>query len=127
MLSKPLKIYVQYPEKSHEFHNDLPFLVERMKFEKTEELVINLHDKTQYVIHIRNLKQTLNHGIILKKFHRVIKFHQKACLKPYVDVNTKLWQKAKNNFEKGFFKLMNNAVFEKTLWKMWENIEILNF
>ena len=90
MLSKPLKIYVQYPGKSHEFHNDLPFLLERMKFEKTEELVINLHDKTQYVIHIRNLKQTLNHGIILKKFYRVIKFHQKACLKLYVDVNTKL-------------------------------------
>ena len=46
-----------------ELHNDLPFLAERMKIEK---LVTKLHDKTEYVIHIRNLKQTLNQGLILK-------------------------------------------------------------
>ena len=47
-----------------------------MKLGKIEKLVTNLHDKTGYVIHIRNLKQTLNHGLILKNVHRVIKFNQ---------------------------------------------------
>ena len=61
-----------------------------MKIEKVEKLVTNLHDKTEYVIHIRNLKQALNHGLILKKVHRVIKFTQKAWLKPYIDMNSKL-------------------------------------
>ena len=61
-----------------------------MKTEKVEKLVTNLHDKTEYVIHIRNLKQALNHGLILKKVHRVIKFNQKGWLRPYIDMNTKL-------------------------------------
>ena len=86
-----------------------------MKIEKAEKLVANLRDKIEYVKHIRNLKQALNHGLVLKKVHRVIKFNQKAWLKPYIDMNTKLRQKAKNNFEKDFFKLMNNAVFGKTM------------
>ena len=86
-----------------------------MKLEKVEKLVTNLHDKTKYVIHIRNLKQALNRGLILKKVHSVIKFNQKAWLKPYIDMNTKLRQIAKNNFEKELFKLINNAIFEKTL------------
>ena len=86
-----------------------------MKLAKVEKLVTNLHDKTKYVIHIRNLKQALNRGLILKKVHSVIKFNQKAWLKPYIDMNTKLRQIAKNNFEKELFKLINNAIFEKTL------------
>ena len=86
-----------------------------MKIEKSEKLVTNLHDKTEYVIYIRNLKQALNNGLILKKVHRVIKFIQKAWLKSYTDTNTKIRQKANNNFEKDFFKLMNNAVFGKTM------------
>ena len=70
-----LEVDVQYLEKLHELHNDLPFLPERMKIEKVEKLVANLHDKTEYVIHIRNLKQALNHGLVLKKVHRVIKLN----------------------------------------------------
>ena len=97
------------------YMNDLQFLPERMKIEKVEKLVTNLHDKIEYVIYKRNLKQALNHGLILKKFRRVIKFDQKAWLKPYIDMNTKLRQNTTNNFEKDFFKLMNNAVFEKTM------------
>ena len=59
-----LEVDVHYLEKLHELHNDLPFLPERMKIEKVEKLVANLHDKTEYVIHIRNLKQALNHGLV---------------------------------------------------------------
>ena len=66
---------VQYSEKLHELNNILPFLPERVKLEKVEKLVANLRDKTEYVIHIRNLKQALNHGLILTKVHRVIKFN----------------------------------------------------
>ena len=86
-----------------------------MKLGKVEKLVANLHDKTEYVIYIRNLKQALNHGLILKKVYRVNKFNQKSWLKPYIDMNTELRQTAKSNFEKDFFKLMNNAVFGKTM------------
>ena len=59
----------------------------------------------------------MNHGLILKKVHRVIEFNQEACLKPYIDMNTKLRTEAKNDFERNFFKLMNYAVLEKQ-WKM---------
>ena len=86
-----LEVDAQY----HEFHNDLPFLPERMKLGKVEKIVANLQNKTEYVIHKGNLKLALNHGLILKKVHRVIKFNQKSWLKPYIDTNTKLRQKAK--------------------------------
>ena len=66
-----------------------------MKIEVVQKLVTNLHDKTDYVVHIANLKQALSHGLVLKKLRRVIKFNQKAWLKPYINTNTKLRKKAK--------------------------------
>ena len=73
------KVDVQNPEKLHEFHNGLPFLLENMEIKEIEMLATNFHDKTEYVIHIRYLKQALNHGLVLKKNnHRVIKFNQNA-------------------------------------------------
>ena len=86
---------VEYIEKLHGFHNDLPFLPERMKIEKVEKILANLHDKTKYVIQIRNLKQSLNHGLVFTKVHRVIKLNQNAWLKPYIDINTDLTKKSK--------------------------------
>ena len=67
-----------YPEKLNEIHNDLSFLTERMEIEKIKKFVANLHDKTKYAIYIRNLKQALNHELVLKKAHRIIKLDQKA-------------------------------------------------
>ena len=100
-----------YPSKLHRLHSDMPFLPERMKIDKTQKLVCNLHDKKKYVVHI----SILDHGLKLKKVHRVIEFNQEAWLKKYIDMNTKLRKKASNDFEKDFFKLMNNAVFGKTM------------
>ena len=84
-----------------------------MKIEKVGKLIANLHDKTEYVIHIRNLKQTLNHGLVLKNVHRVIKFNQNAQLKAYIDMDTDL--RKKTDFEKDFFKLIIYAFFGKTM------------
>ena len=80
-------------------------------------MVDKMYDKKEYVVHIRTLKQALNHGLILKKVYRVIQFNQEAWLKPYIEKNTKLKieAKKKNDFEKYFFKLMNNSVFGKTM------------
>ena len=110
-----LEVDVEYPKKMFNLHSDLPFIPERKKIEKCNKLVCNIHDKENYVVHIRALKQTLNHGLIPKKVHRVIQFNQKGWIKPYIDMNTKLRTEAKNDFEKDFFKLMNNAVFGKTM------------
>ena len=96
------------------FHSDLPFLPEWNKIKKCNKLVCDVHNKKNYVVHTKALKQALN-GFILTKVHRVIQFNQKAWLKPYIDMNTKLRTEAKNDFEKDFFKLMNNAVFGKTM------------
>ena len=101
----------------HERYNDLPFLSERMQLGKVEKLVTNLHDKIEYTVHIRNLKQTLNHKLILEKVHTVIIFNQKDWQEPYIKMNTYLRKVAKTNFEKDVFKLINNALFGK-LWRM---------
>ena len=87
---------------------------ERTKIGKTEKLVANLHDKEEYFIHRRNLKQALNHALLLKKVHRIIKFNQKTWLKPFIYINTELRKNAKIDFGKDFFKLMSNVVFGKT-------------
>ena len=96
-------------------HSDFSFLPERKKIEKCDKLVCNIQYKEKYVVHIRALKQVLNHRLILKNIHRVIQFNQEAWLKPYIDMNTKKRKEAKNEFEEDFFKLMNNAVFGKTM------------
>ena len=64
-----------------------------MKIEKIGKLVVNLHDKKEYIIYIRDLKQALNQGLVLKKVYKVIKFDQKAWLKSYIDMNTELRKK----------------------------------
>ena len=81
---------VQYLDELFEFHNYLAFLPEGMKIEIAEKLVANFHDKKEYVIHIINLKQTLNHGLELKRVHRNAKLNQEYWLKSYIYMNTEL-------------------------------------
>ena len=110
-----LEVDVIYPKRLHKLHSDLPFLPERIEINKCKKLVCNLSNKKKYVTHINSLKQALNHGLKLKKIYRIIEFHQEAWLKPYIYMNTELRKAGKNDFEKDFFKLMNNAVFGKTM------------
>ena len=106
---------MEYPKTLFDSHKDLPFLPERKKVEKVEKLICGKEDKEKYVAHTRASKQALNHGLKLKKVHRVIQFIQKDWLKPYIDMNTELKKSAKNEFKKNFFKLMNNSVFGKIM------------
>ena len=110
-----LEVDIEYLKELWSSHKDLLFLSERKELERVEKLVCKIEDKDKYVIHVKALKQALNNGLKLKKVHRVIRFMQKAWLKPYIDMNTKLRKEAKSEFEKDFFKLMNNSVFRKTM------------
>ena len=82
-----LGVDVEYPKNLHGLHNDLPFLPERIKINKCSKLVCNRYDDNNYVVHIRSLKQALDdHGLILKKVHRVIQFNQEVWLREYIDI-----------------------------------------
>ena len=95
-----------------------------MKIGNFEEIVANLCDKEENIIHIRNLKQALNHGLVLKKVHRIIKFNEKTWLKTYIVTNIELRKNAKNDFEKDFFKVKNNEVFGENYRKCGKSVEI---
>ena len=101
-----LEVDIDYPEKLFNLHKDFTVLPESKKVNKVEKLICDIEDKKKYVIHIRALKQALNHGLRLKKVHRIIQFKQKAWLKVYIDMNTELRKNVRNEFEKKFFKLL---------------------
>ena len=123
-----LEVDVAYPRELHDYHNDLPFMCGRMKINGVEKLVPNLYYKKRYVIHIRALKQVLDHGLVLEKIYRVIELKQSAWMKEYIDFNTKLRTAAKNDFETDFYKLMNNSVFGKAMENIRKhrNIKLVN-
>ena len=109
---------MEYPKELHENHNELPFLLEKMKIGREEKLVPNLRSKKRYSVQIKALNQALKHGLELRKVHRVIEFQHSKWMKAYTMLNTRLRIAAKNEFEKDFFKLMNNSVFEKAMENM---------
>ena len=113
-----------YPKELYNPHNDLPFMCERMEINGVEKLVPKLRDKKNYVIHIQALNQVLQHRLRLHGIHRVIEFDQSPWLKTYIDFNTQLRMAATNDFEKDFFKLMNNSVFGKTMENIRKHINI---
>ena len=120
-----LEVDLEYPEDLHDLHNDYPFCPERVECKNgVEKLIPNLRNKTKYVIHYKNLIQCLKAGLKLKKIHRGIKFIESEWMKPYIEMNTNLRTKAKNNFEKDFFKLMNNSVFGKTMENIRNRVNV---
>ena len=123
-----MEVDVLYPKELHNKHNDLPFMCKRMKIGNVKKLVTDLYYKKRYMIHIRALKQALGHGLVLEKIHRTIEFKQSPWMKEYIAFNTKLRTAAKNDFEKDFYKLMNNAVFGKTMENICKhrNIKLVN-
>ena len=120
-----LEVDLEYPEELHDLHNDYPLCPERVECDHgVKKLIPNLRHKNNYVIHYKNLMQCLRLGMKLKKIHRGIKFIEAAFLKPYIDKNTSLRAIAKNNFEKDFFKLMNNSVFGKTMENIRNRVNV---
>ena len=123
-----LEVDVAYPRELHDYHNDLPFMCTKMKLNGVEKLVPNLYCKKKYIIHIKALKQAIDHGLVLKKIHRAIEFKQSAWMREYIGFNMRLRTAAKNDFEKDFYKLMNNSVFGKTMENIRKhrNIKLVN-
>ena len=120
-----LEVDLEYPENLHDLHNDYPFCSEKVKCKNgVEKLIPNLRDKTKYVIHYKNLIQCLRAGMKLKKIHSGIKFVESEWMKPYIDKNTNLRAMTKNNFEKDFYKLMNNSVFGKTMENLRNRVDV---
>ena len=124
-----LEVDLEYPAELHDKHNDYPLAAEHLtisgemlssyqkstfpkeKLRPTEKLTPNLLDKTRYTVHYSNLKYYLAQGLKLTRIHRALTFKQSAWLKPYVEFNSQQRALATSDFEKNFFKLMNNAVF----------------
>ena len=120
-----LEVDLEYPEELHDLHNDYPLCPERVECDKgVKKLIPNLRHKNNYVVHYKTLMQYLSLGMELKKIHRGIKFIECDFLKPYIDKNVILRTQAKNNFEKDFFKLMNNAVFGKTMENIRNRVNV---
>jgi len=117
-----LEVDLEYPEELHNLHNEYPLAPERIKFGNVEKLIPNLNNKTKYIIHYKNLELYKSLGLKITKIHKGVIFNEEEWLKPYIELNTKKRQeaaKANNEFGKDFYKLMNNAVYGKTM----ENIE----
>ena len=139
-----LEVDLKYPDELHELHNDYPLAPEKrtatndilsnycksiadkydIKVGDVKKLIPNLGNNDKYVVHYRNLQLHLSLGMKLTKIHRVLQFKQSNWMKKYIDFNTKKRMSATNDFEKGFFKLMINSVYGKTMENQRKRINI---
>ncbi|CAJ0908487.1 3672_t:CDS:2, partial [Entrophospora sp. SA101] len=127
-----LEVKLSIPKELHPKFRDYPMCPEQMKQKEwigkqrpdTEKLIVTLHDKDHYVIHYRNLQQCIREGYVLEKVYRVLGFEQSPWMEPYIAMNTQRRAKAKNAFEKDFWKLMNNSVFGKTMEDVRKRVNI---
>ena len=119
-----LEVDLEYPRGLHDLHNDYPLAPERLKIGGVEKLIPNLWDKKKYIVHHENLKLYLELGLKVKKIHRGIKFREEPWMRSYIELNTSLRTKGKNDFEKDFFKLMNNSVFGKTMENIRNRVDV---
>ncbi|KAK3104658.1 hypothetical protein FSP39_007291 [Pinctada imbricata] len=149
-----LEVDLEYPDKLHDLNSDYPLAPESMCVSddelspysqglwekinpppktsqkglvgriKTKKLIPNLKKKSKYILHYRNLQLYLDLGLKLKKIHRIVEFHQAPWLKTYIDFNSQKRKEAKKEFEKDFFKLMNNSVFGKTMENVRNRVDI---
>jgi hypothetical protein len=119
-----LEVDLEYPHYLHDKHNEYPLAPERITVNKVEKLIPNLNNKEKYVLHHRNLKQYLSLGLKLTKIHRGVKFLERDWMKEYIQLNTDLRTKGTTDFEKDFFKLMNNSVFGKTMENVRNRVDI---
>ena len=137
-----LEVDLEYPEELHDEHNAYPLAPECMSAEKDwlspyqlnllgesplhkiEKLVPNLRKKEKYVVHYRNLQLYLSLGMKLTKVHRILKFKQSPWMKPYIEMNTEYRKRATCDFEKNLYKLMNNAVYGKTMENLRKRVDV---
>ncbi|KAL4123057.1 hypothetical protein QTP88_015289 [Uroleucon formosanum] len=125
-MGRVYEVDVSYPQQLHDRHNDLPFLPQNSvpRGTKVRKLMATFENKKNYIVHYQSLQQAIANGLIVEKVHRVLEFSQSPWLAQYINLNTEMRQKAKNDFEKGFFKLMNNAVFGKTMESVRKRIKM---
>ena len=119
-----LEVDLEYPKELHDAHNEYPLAPERVEVNKVMKLIPNLNEKEKYVLYFENLNLYESLGLVIKKIHRGIRFEESPWLKSYIDLNTSLRARATNEFEKDFFKLMNNAVFGKTMENIRNRVDI---
>jgi hypothetical protein len=140
-----VKCDLTYPRELHDLHNNYPLAPESRIINKNElspyqvnqtimheekhndkikKLVPNLYDKKDYICHIKNLQYYIKLGLIVTKIKEVLEFDQEAFLKSYIDFNTQKRTASKNDFEKDLYKLMNNAVFGKTMENVRNHVDI---
>ena len=119
-----LEVDLEYPKDLHDLLNDYPLAPESLKIDNVEKLIPNLFDKQKYIVHHENLKLYQELGLKVKKIHRGIRFREEPWMRSYIELNTRLRANGKNDFEKDFFKLMNNSVFGKTMENIRNRVDV---